>query len=62
MTTEIECSEIENRVSKAFREGTPIDRAMSEPVQVAVQAHRPSGVQHVVWRDGRVVELDPVTL
>lgn len=52
-------SEIESRIDRAFREGTPIDRGMNRGVHPAFEAHRQAGVPLVVWR---VVYLDPTTL
>jgi hypothetical protein len=42
-------------ISRLFREGTPIDEAMSAAVREAVLQHKRAGLPLVVWRDGKIV-------
>ncbi len=51
--------DISQRVERAFEDGTVIDRAMLKAGQRAFQYHAWTNTKLRVWRDGRVVELDP---
>jgi hypothetical protein len=46
-------------ISRLFREGTPIDEAMSAAVREAVLRHKQLGLPLVVWRDGKTVWIPP---
>jgi len=46
-------------ISRLFREGTPIDEAMSAAVREAVLRHKQLGLPLVVWRDGKTVLIPP---
>lgn len=49
-------------IDEAFALGTPIDEALNEAARIAIDQHRRAGAPLVVWRDGRVVWLDPHTM
>jgi len=51
--------EIRRRVEEAFADGTVIDQAMLKAGQRAFQYHAWTNTTLRVWRDGRVVEIDP---
>ena len=42
-------------ISRLFREGTPIDEAMSAAFRDAVLQHKRAGLPMVFWRDGKIV-------
>ena len=44
---------------KLFRELTPITEALNAGVREAVRRHKQLGLPLVVWRDGKVVLIDP---
>ncbi len=44
-------------IDAAFEAGTPIDEAMNEAVQAAVNRHKLAGLPLVVWQDGRVAHV-----
>lgn len=46
-------------IGRIIREGTAIDRAIIAARRQVIRRHRQLGVPLVIWRDGRVVELDP---
>ena len=45
-------------IGESFARRTPIDEAVREAVVEAVRAHRRAGRRVVIWRDGRVVQLE----
>jgi hypothetical protein len=45
-------------IGELFARRTPIDEAVRDAVVEAVRAHRRAGRAVVIWRDGRVVELE----
>jgi hypothetical protein len=51
--------DISQRVERAFQEGKPIDQAMKKAGQRAFQYHAWTKTTLRIWRDGRVVEIDP---
>ena len=51
--------DISQRIERAFEDGTPIDQAMLKAGQRAYQYHAWTNTKLRVWRDGRVVEIDP---
>jgi hypothetical protein len=46
-------------IEAAFKEGTPIEEALNRGVREAVLLHRRLGLPMAVWRDNRVVWIDP---
>jgi hypothetical protein len=46
-------------ISRLFREGAPIDEAMSAAVRESVLRHKQLGQPLVVWRDGKTVLIPP---
>jgi hypothetical protein len=44
-------------IDAAFEAGTPIDEAMNEAVQAAVNRHKLAGLPLVVWQDGRPAQV-----
>jgi len=46
-------------IEAAFKEGTPIEEALNRAVREAVVLHRRLGLPMAVWRDNRVVWVDP---
>jgi len=48
-----------NKVIEAFERGTPIDEALREAAAQAFQRHSWSKVPMAIWKDGRVVLIDP---
>ena len=46
-------------IEAAFNEGTPIEEALNRGVREAVLLHRRLGLPMAVWRDNRVVWVDP---
>lgn len=46
-------------VREAFEQGTPIDEALHRAADAAFQRHSWSGVPMAIWKDGRVVLIDP---
>ncbi|MBL4809604.1 MAG: hypothetical protein JKY43_06055 [Phycisphaerales bacterium] len=51
--------EISQRVRHAFENGELVDQAMKKAGQRAYQYHAWTNTKLRVWRDGRVVEIDP---
>ncbi len=49
-------------IGRIIREGTAIDRAMVAAQRRVILRHRQLGIPLVLWRDGRVVEVDPHTV
>ncbi|MBM3568848.1 MAG: hypothetical protein FJX46_08840 [Alphaproteobacteria bacterium] len=47
------------KVERMVRDGDAIDRAMVAARRKAILRHRQLGVPLVLWRDGRVIEIDP---
>jgi hypothetical protein len=52
----------EKDISKLFREGKPIDRALAAAVKEAVLRHKQLGQPVTVWRDGKTVLIPPETI
>lgn len=48
-----------NRIEKAFRDGTPIDKALGRAVRRALLEHKRAGNPICTWRDGKVVWIPP---
>ncbi len=48
-----------NRISKAFKEGKPIDDALTRGVRQAMAIHKRLGHSVVTWIDGKVVWVPP---
>jgi hypothetical protein len=46
-------------ISRLFREGTPIDRALAAAAREAVRKHKQAGLPLAVWRDGKAVWVMP---
>ena len=46
-------------IGKIFRDGTAIDRAVRQATRQAVLDHKRAGHPIAVWRDGKVVWLQP---
>jgi hypothetical protein len=46
-------------IEHAFAEGTPIDQAIEEGVQQALQRHKRAGNPIVVWQDGQMQWIVP---
>ena len=46
-------------IERAFREGTPIDRAMKRAFYDAVRHHRMHRVPMTLWVDGAMKLVDP---
>jgi hypothetical protein len=46
-------------IAEIIRDGTAIDRAIVAARRRVIQRHRRLGVPLAIWRDGRVVEVDP---
>lgn len=46
----------------AIRDGAALDRAMVRVHRQVILYHRMLGVPLVMWRDGKVVEVDPETV
>jgi hypothetical protein len=57
-----EIRETHRRVAEILKDEERVQAAMNRGVKAAIEAHRRDGVPLVVWRDGRVVYLDPTTL
>ena len=55
-------SESEKDISGIFREGKPIDEALSAAVREAVRQHRQQGQPLVVYRNGQTVLIAPEDL
>lgn len=51
--------EISQRLEQAFADGERVDLAMIRAGQRAFQYHSWTNTKLRVWRDGRVVEIDP---
>jgi len=51
--------EISQRLRRAFEDGEQVDQAMKKAGQRAFQYHAWTKTTLRVWRDGRVVEIDP---
>jgi hypothetical protein len=49
----------DDRVSRAFAEGKPIEDALTRGIRQALAVHKRLGHSVVVWRDGKVVWLPP---
>ena len=49
-------------ISKIFREGTPIDRALERAAQEAILAHAKAGLPVVVWKNGRTALVSAKSL
>jgi hypothetical protein len=45
-----------------FRDGKLIDAAILEGARQAILAHKRHGVPVVIWKDGRIVWVDPEDL
>jgi hypothetical protein len=48
--------------SVILRDGPAIDRAFAEAYRQTVLRHRALRIPLVIWRDGRVQEVDPETV
>lgn len=48
-----------SHVTRMFREGSAIDRALRRAVQKALWEHKQLGHPIVIWRDGKVVCVPP---
>jgi hypothetical protein len=46
-------------IDALFEEGTPIDQAINAAVKNAVDRHKKLSQSIVVWRDGKVLIIDP---
>lgn len=46
-------------IDALFEEGTPIDQAINAAVKNAVDRHKKLSQPIVVWRDGKVLIIDP---
>lgn len=46
-------------IDAIFEEGTPIDQAINAAVKNAVDRHKKLSQPIVVWRDGKVLIIDP---
>jgi monomeric isocitrate dehydrogenase len=46
-------------IDQIFQEGTLIDNALKQAVQEALVRHKQSGHPIVVWRDGKIVWIQP---
>jgi hypothetical protein len=46
-------------ITKLFREGTEIDKALQEAARDARRLHKQMGVPLVVWQNGRTVLIPP---
>ncbi len=46
-------------IAALFEEGTLIDQAINTAVKNAVERHKKLSQPIVVWRDGKVVVIDP---
>jgi hypothetical protein len=51
-----------DRISRAFADGRPIDRAVQRAARAAILQHQRAGVPVVIWRDGKVVQVSADTL
>ena len=47
--------DVNERVERAFKIGTPIDEAFDEACLEAIRLHKQAGQPMVVWRDGKTV-------
>jgi hypothetical protein len=52
----------DGRIADILKDEARIQAAMNRGVKAAIETHRQAGVPLVVWREGRVVYLDPTTL
>jgi hypothetical protein len=46
-------------IASIIEEGSAIDRAIVAARRRVIRHHRQVGVPHVIWRDGKVVEVPP---
>ena len=51
--------EISERLEAAMSAATPVDDAMRRAGQLAFQFHAWTNTPMVIWKDGKVVEIDP---
>ncbi|MBM2837752.1 MAG: hypothetical protein HW415_377 [Deltaproteobacteria bacterium] len=49
----------EKNIDQIFAEGTLIDRALKQAVHEALLQHKRAGNPIAVWRDGKIVWLNP---
>lgn len=49
----------EKTIDEIFQEGTSIDNALKQAVQEALVRHKQADKPIVVWRDGKIVWIQP---
>jgi len=49
----------EKSIDELFREGSQIDSALKKAVREALVSHKQAGNPVVVWRDNKIVWLEP---
>jgi len=52
-------SDNQDRIDRAFAEGTPIDRAIEKAVEDALRQHKRAGNAIVEWRNGKMHWIKP---